>query len=54
MAVFSACSKALTPTDPSSRAVIRPSLPTTNSHGSVRRLNAFSGSRSPALGLLST
>ena len=52
-AVWSARSKASRPNEPSSRAVTRPSLPTTNSHGSVCRLNACSGGRSPLAGSLS-
>ena len=44
----------LRPNEPSSRAVILPSAPTTNSHGSVRSRKALSGSRRPACGSLST
>ena len=51
-AVLSAFSKAEIPNDPSRRAVMRPSLPTTNSHGSVARLSCSSGFRSPCLGSL--
>jgi hypothetical protein len=52
-AVLSACSIASRPNEPSSRAVMRPSLPTANSHGSVGRLNARNGARSPFFGSLS-
>src|SRR4051794_20244218 len=52
-AVLSARSNAARPIDPSSRAVMRPSRPTTNSQGSVGRLNCLNGSRNPLLGLLS-
>ncbi len=51
-AVFSACSNASRPNEPSSRAVIFPSLPTTNSHGSVGRLNSCSGLRRPLFGVV--
>ena len=52
-AVLSARSKAPSPKDPSSRAVTLPSAPTTNSQGSVGRLNCCSGSRRPLFGSLS-
>ncbi len=52
-AVLSARSKASRPKEPSSRAVILPSLPTTKSHGSVCSLNSCSGLRSPLLASLS-
>ena len=46
-AVWSARSKASRPKEPSSRAVIRPSLSTTNSHGSVCRLYAAAAAAGP-------